>query len=157
MSKSGLFAHFGSKEELQVAVLDDASNRFVEVVVAPALREKRGLPRVEALFERWLAWTEQPFLPGGCIFVHAAAELDDKPGPARDRLVAAQKDWLETIAHAARIAVEEGHFRADLDPHQFAFEVFSFAYGYHTLHRLMDDPKARKRVRAAVGRALADA
>lgn len=157
MSKSGLFAHFGSKEDLELAVLDEAASRFVDVVVSPALRERRGLPRVRALFERWLTWTDQPFLPGGCVFLHASVELDDKPGPARDRLVATQKDWLETLAHAARIAVEEGHFRKDLDVHQLAFEVFSIAYGYHFLDRLLRDPKAEKRARAAFDRLVDDA
>ncbi|XXX78902.1 TetR/AcrR family transcriptional regulator [Sorangium sp. So ce134] len=157
MSKSGLFAHFGSKEDLQLAVLDEATSRFVDVVVSPALREPRGLPRVRALFDRWLSWTDQPFLPGGCVFVHASVELDDKAGPARDKLVASQKDWLETLAHAARIAVDEGHFRKDLDVHQLAFEAFSIAYGFHFLDRLLRDPRAEERARAAFERLVDDA
>jgi AcrR family transcriptional regulator len=157
MSKSGLFAHFGSKEELQVAVLDEAVRRFVEVVVSPALKERRGEPRVRALFERWLTWNQQEFMPGGCIFLAAAIDLDDRPGPARDRLVASQRDWQETLATAARIAVQEKHFRADLDVDQFAFELYAIAQGYHQLKRLMRDPKASKRARDAFERLLADA
>lgn len=157
MSKSGLFAHFGSKDELQVSVLDEAVRRFVEVVISPALKERRGEPRVRALFERWLTWDKQDFMPGGCIFLAAAVDLDDRPGPARDRLVATQRDWQDALATAARIAIEEKHFRADLDVDQFAFELYAIAQGYHQLNRLMKDPKANKRARVAFERLLRDA
>jgi AcrR family transcriptional regulator len=157
LSKSGLFAHFSSKENLDVAVLEEAVRRFVELVVAPALRHRRGEPRVRALFESWLAWSRVEFLPGGCIFIAAAVELDDRPGPARDFLVSTQKDWLETLAGAARIAVEEGHFRRDLDARQFAHEVYSLAYGHHCITRLIRDPDAGKRTHAAFERLLRDA
>ena len=90
LSKSGLFAHFASKETLQVQTLERAAERFVEVVLRPALAEPRGEPRLRALFERWLRWPQEVSQPGGCIFVQAAVELDDRPGPARDRLVALQ-------------------------------------------------------------------
>src|SRR5262245_48580748 len=101
MSKSGLFAHFASKENLQIAILEEAQQRFVEYVIAPALKQARGEPRVRALWENWLAWPQRDFQPGGCIFVQASVELDDKPGIVRDALVASQKDWLETLAQAA--------------------------------------------------------
>src|SRR5688572_20094465 len=101
LSKSGLFAHFSSKENLQLAVLEEAMARFVALVIGPALKKPRGEPRVRALFERWLEWSRAEFLPGGCIFVVASVELDDRPGPARDRLIASQKDWFGTLAHAA--------------------------------------------------------
>lgn len=152
MSKSGLFAHFASKEGLAVAILDEASRRFVELVVAPALRAPRGIPRIEALFERWLGWAEQEFMPGGCIFVAASIELDDREGPARDRLVASQRDWLETLAHAARIAIDEKQFARDLDVQQFAFELYAIAHGYHAVSRLLRDPKARQRATRAFAR-----
>ncbi|WP_437718162.1 TetR/AcrR family transcriptional regulator [Sorangium sp. So ce448] len=157
MSKSGLFAHFSSKENLDVAILEEAKRRFVDVVVAPALREPRGEPRVRALIDRWFVWTEQDFMPGGCVFHAAAAELDDKPGPARDALVASQKDWLATLATAARIAVEEGHFRSDLDLGQFAFEAYAIASGSHALSRLMREKASERRARAAFERLVADA
>lgn len=157
MSKSGLFAHFSSKENLDVAILDEATRRFVDLVFAPALREKRGEPRVRALFERWLLWVDQDFQPGGCIFIAAAAELDDKPGPARDRLVASQKDWLSALSTAAKIAVEEGHFRSDLDTAQLAFEVYAIGQGYHVLRRLFREKGAERRARAAFDRLLRDA
>jgi AcrR family transcriptional regulator len=157
MSKSGLFAHFQSKENLEVAILDEAVRRFVALVVTPALAEKRGEPRVRALFDRWLAWPRHDFQPGGCIFAAAAAELDDRPGPARDALVAAQKDWIDTLALAARIGVDEGHFRKDLDTKQFAFEEFTLVYGAQIVHRLGLDARAGARLRAAFDRLLRDA
>jgi AcrR family transcriptional regulator len=157
MSKSGLFAHFSSKENLQLAVLDAAVERFVSLVITPALKKPRGEPRLRALVESWLAWSKQPFLPGGCVLLMASVELDDRPGPARDRLVSAQKDWLGTLAHAARIAIEEKHFRKDLDCEQLAHELFSIAYGYHFLRRIVDPGVAEKRARASFERVLADA
>jgi AcrR family transcriptional regulator len=143
LSKSGLFAHFGSKESLQVKVLELASRRFIDEVVKPALAAPRGVRRVRALFERWLAWETSPGLPGGCPFNAAATELDDRPGPAHDYVVRSQKDWLETIANTARTAVQEGDFDAGLDCEQFAHELQSIMLGYAHASRLMKDPKAR--------------
>jgi len=157
MSKSGLFAHFQSKENLEVAILDEAKRRFVQLVITPALAERRGEPRVRALFDRWLAWPKHEFQPGGCIFAAAAVELDDRPGPARDALVSAQKDWMETLAHAARIAQDEKHFRKDLDPKQFAFEEFALVYGAMIVHRLALDARTGSRLRASFDRLLRDA
>ena len=157
LSKSGLFAHFSSKENLQVQLLTEAASRFVHLVVAPGLREKRGEPRVRALFDHWLRWAKADFMPGGCIFVAAAVELDDRPGPARDLLVSSQKDWLETLAGAARIAITEGHFRRDLDVHQFAHEEYSLAFGHHFISRLIQEPKAEARTRAAFERLIRSA
>ena len=157
MSKSGLFAHFSSKDNLEVAVLDEASRRFVDLVVSPALREPRGAPRVGALLDRWLTWVKQDFMPGGCIFLAAAVELDDRPCPARERLVEAQRDWLETLAQAVRIAQKEGHFRADLDSEQFAFEAFGIVESYMFFARLLQSEDAEKRVRIAHSRLLNDA
>jgi AcrR family transcriptional regulator len=157
MSKSGLFAHFASKENLQIAILDEAVERFVALVVAPALKKPRGEPRVRALVDNWLAWSKQDFMPGGCIFVVAGVELDDRPGPARDRLVASQKDWLAVLSGAARIAIEEKHFRKDLDCEQLAHEIYSIAIGYHFLRRIGDPARAERRARTAFERVLIDA
>ena len=115
MSKSGLFAHFDSKETLQVDVLNAAAEKFAEVVVAPALTAPRGEPRLRALFDHWMEWEQHESLPGGCVFMHASAELDDRPGPARDALVDHQRRWMETLAKAVRLTIEVGHFRADVD------------------------------------------
>jgi AcrR family transcriptional regulator len=147
MSKSGLFAHFASKENLQLDVLRSAAERFVEMVIRPALQKPRGEPRVRALFENWLAWSRADFSPGGCLFVSAAVELDDRPGPPRDYLVGAQRDFLGAIATAARIAVEEGHFRRDLEPEQFAYDLYSIYLAYHHFSRLLQSPEAEERLR----------
>jgi AcrR family transcriptional regulator len=155
LSKSGLFAHFQSKEQLQLDVLETAVARFIETVLAPALRERRGEPRVRALFERWLQWEDAAFLPGGCPFVAMATELDDRPGPIRDRLVGYQRDWLQSLATAARIAMEEKHFRADLDPDQFAFNKYSIALTYHYYNRLLRDPAAERLARKSFETLLA--
>ena len=154
LSKSGLFAHFGSKEALEVAVVEEASRLFVEAVMVPALREVRGEPRVRAMFERWFAWGERP---GGCFFVGASAELDDRPGPPRERLVQAIRDWVDALATAARIAVTEGHFRTDLDPEQFAFDLYGIAVGGHTFSRFLRDPATRDRARDAFERLVLSA
>jgi AcrR family transcriptional regulator len=148
MSKSGLFAHFKSKEQLQLQTLQRARDRFVDVVVRPALAADRGLPRVRAVFERWLVWARDA-LDGGCIFVAASAELDDQPGPLRDALVREERDWLELLETVARAAVAEGHFREDLDAAQFAFEVHGVMLAHHHAARLMRDERAVQRTEAA--------
>lgn len=157
MSKSGLFAHFASKENLQLAILDDAVARFVAIVVAPALKQPRGEPRVRTMIDGWMRWVDQDFMPGGCIFMASAAEFDDQPGPARDRLVASQRDWNEALEQAIRIAVQEGHFRADLDPAQLAFEIFGMMDAYHFRRRLLGTPDSERRARTAFDRLLKDA
>lgn len=145
LSKSGLFAHFRSKEALQLDVLQHAEERFTEVVIRPALKAPRGEPRVRALFEGWLGWAQASPLPGGCLFVAAATELDDRPGPLRDRLVRSQRDWLEVIANVFRTGVNEGHFRRDADPEQFAHDLHGVMLAFHHATRLMRDPQAGDR------------
>lgn len=142
LSKSGLFAHFGSKEGLQLEVLQHARDDFIDAVMRPALKATRGEPRLRELFERWLAWEDAP---GGCIFIAASSEMDDEPGPVRDRLVRDQRDWLDAIAQVARGAVSEGFLRADLDPDQFGYELHGVVLSYHHAHRLLADPQARQR------------
>jgi len=149
LSKSGLFAHFHSKESLQIQILEAAAARFVEVVVKPALSAPRGEPRVRALFERWLAWPKAVPQPGGCLFVAASIELDDRPGLARDLLVKLQKDWLDVLAGAVRTAIAEGHFRKTVDPEQFAFDVYGTMLMCHHVSRLLRDPKGVARARRA--------
>lgn len=151
LSKSGLFAHFGSKEALEVAVIEEASRQFVQTVMVPALRQGRGEPRIRALFENWMVWGMRP---GGCFFVGATAELDDRPGPPRDALIQTSKDWIDELNKAARIAISEGHFRADLDPEQFAFEEYGIMLGLHTYHRFLEAPDAVARARHAFERLL---
>ncbi len=157
LSKSGLFAHFRSKEALQVQILERAAERFIEVVVKPALAAPRGEPRVRALFENWLRWPQAVPQPGGCIFVAAAAELDDRPGPARDCLVRLQRDWLDTLAGAVRIAIAEGHVRRGVDPDQVAFQMYGIMLVFHQATRLLRDGKAGDRARRAFEALLAAA
>lgn len=147
MSKSGLFAHFKSKEQLQLAILREAAARFVEIVVSPALSQPRGVPRIRALFENWCNWINS--LPGGCVFLKAASEVDEQPGALREFLVHTQRDWLDTLAGAARIAREEGHFRADLDCVQFAYEAQGIFCSHQIYQRLLGDESAGERLRNA--------
>jgi AcrR family transcriptional regulator len=149
MSKSGLFAHFDSKEALQVDVLNAAAQKFAEVVASPAFKAPRGEPRVRALFERWLEWERHESLPGGCVFMHAAAELDDRPGPAHDALVDWQRRWMETLTRAVQMSVDVGHFRNDLDAALLAFQIHGIVLVYYHAARLLRDPEARSKALAA--------
>ncbi len=152
LSKSGLFAHFRSKESLQIQVLDTAAEQFVATVVRPALARPRGEPRLTRLFEAWLAWSRSEKTPGGCLFVAAAVELDDRPGPVRRHLVRLQREWLAVMANVARTAVEEGHFRRDVDVEQFAHDLYAVMLGYHHASRLLKDPRAESRAAVAFER-----
>ena len=149
LSKSGLFAHFQSKEALQIDVLNFAAQRFSEMVVRPALQESRGAPRMRALFERWVQWENDVALPGGCIFVAATTELDDRPGPVRDRLVQLQRDWIDTLRISFRKGIEAGLFRADGDAEQFAQDMYGIMLALHFHRRLMRDAGAAARARRA--------
>jgi AcrR family transcriptional regulator len=149
LSKSGLFAHFQSKEALQLQVLEYAANRFIQTVSRPALALPRGEPRLRAVFEGWLDWPRTSGLQGGCFFVAAASELDDRPGPVRDRLVELQREWLGFLAKGVRMAVAAGQFRSDVDPEQFAQDAYGVLLAYHHASRLLRDSKADVRARTA--------
>ena len=154
LSKSGLFAHFGSKEDLQIAVLQSAAKRYQDVVVAPALRAPRGTVRLRKWFENWIRWLNDPSVPGGCIFLAAVTELDDREGRPRDFLVASQRELLTAMAKAARLAVEGGQFRKDLDCDQLAFEIYGIVAACSHSKRLLRDHDADKRARTAFERLL---
>jgi AcrR family transcriptional regulator/GNAT superfamily N-acetyltransferase len=156
LSKSGLYAHFRSKEELQSQVLEAAGGLFIEEVVSPAFLAPRGLPRLRALFERWLDWTTDA-LSGGCVFIAAAVEFDDRPGPVRDVLVAQQQGVIDMIVKAARLGVDEGHLRRDLDLDQFAFGFWGILLSYHYFSRLLRADGARVRATRAFEDLLRDA
>jgi AcrR family transcriptional regulator len=155
MSKSGMYAHFGSKEAMQIAVLDAAAAEFADSVIVPALPAPRGEPRIRALVENWLACgrTRQP---GGCVIVKASTELDEQPGPVRDRLRDLHRALDESIARIIAGGVTEGHFRPDVDGSQFASDLYGVMLGYYHNHRLLADPQAETRARNAVD-ALLDA
>ena len=149
MSKSGLFAHFGSKDTLQLETVRAACGRFVDEVVAPSFKQPRGEARLRAVFENWLAWSNRSDFPGGCPIVAVSVELDDKPGPARDYLVNSQKDWLAALSQTVQIAIDEGQFRADIDTSQVAYELYSLILGYHHVARLLRSKNAERRLRTA--------
>jgi AcrR family transcriptional regulator len=157
LSKSGLFAHFGSKDELRLQTLQAAVDRFANVVVRPAFGAPRGEARVRALFRNWMVWGNDDALPGGCPLIVAAVELDDQPGPERDLLMQAQREWMAALARAVKLAVEVGDFRRNLDAEQFAFELYGIILGYNHARRLLHDMKAEKRARAAFDRLVRDA
>ncbi|MBR7838829.1 TetR/AcrR family transcriptional regulator [Actinospica durhamensis] len=154
LSKSGLFAHFQSKEVLQLDVLAYARDRFVDEVIRPATRAPRGEARVRALFEHWAVVGRQGHAE--CLFVSAAAEFDDQPGPVRDQLVRDHRDFIDSIAQMFRTGIAEGEFRPDADPEQFAFELHGIMLGYFHAHRLLQDPRAGERTRRAFETVLAD-
>ncbi|WP_247088708.1 TetR/AcrR family transcriptional regulator [Ornithinimicrobium sp. F0845] len=159
MSKSGLFAHFRSKEQLQLDVLDFAGRMFVARVFTPALDVSSGEPRLTFIVDRWLGWAgfADYALPGGCVFVTAAREFDDEPdGPVRDLLVTQQQEWLDTLAQVVRGGVREGHFREDADVDQVAYDILALMLGYHFAVRLLRDERADSRTRRAFERLLDD-
>jgi len=155
MSKSGLFAHFGSREGLLLAVLERGQEEFIEVVINPALAKPRGLPRLRALFVNWIDWTESADLPGGCPMIGAATEFDDKPGPVRDRLAQGQRAWIDTLTRATRQAVEQGQLAPGTDPEQISFEMFGIALVVHHHRRLLGYQKARSRALDAMDALIA--
>ena len=157
LSKSGLFAHFGSKESLMLRTLDSAAERYADVVVRPALAVPRGEPRLRALFDGFLRWPELVPQPGGCIFVSTAIEFDDRPGPIRDRVRALKRQWHDYVAGAVRKAIEAGDFRRDVDPDQFAFELDGIGLAWHHATRLLRDPTADERAHRAFERLVAAA
>lgn len=157
LSKSGLFAHFQSKEALQLQVIDYAAEHFAEHVAEPTLRAARGEPRIRAVLENWLRWPEESGAAGGCFFVAASVELDDRPGAARDRLVELQREWIGFLARVARGAVAAGHFRDGLDAEQFAYALYGTMLVTHQYRRLLGDPGAEQRARTAVEALIRDA
>jgi AcrR family transcriptional regulator len=153
MSKSGVFAHFGSREELQICVVREYHAKFEEEVFYPALREARGLPRLRALFERWLRRVTVE-IDSGCIYISGAVEFDDRPGPVRDALVTMVRTWQQALARAIAVAIEEGHLRADTDPQQVLFEVHGLILALHHDARFLRNAGATDRARAAFERVL---
>ena len=144
MSKSGVFAHFGSREELQISVIREYFNRFELEIFYPAMKEPRGLPRVQALFSNWMKRVAVE-IQSGCIFISGAAELDDRPGPVRDALVASVRIWLNALDRAVLSAREQGHLAADTDAHQMAFEIHGLILALHYEARFLQTPGSIER------------
>ena len=149
LSKSGLFAHFGSKKGLQLAIIQGVRDLYSELVFQPAMREPAGLPRLRAIVENWLKWTNSARLPGGCIMTAAAYEFDDCPGPVKDLISQSLRELRKTLARSVRMAVEAGQLRADTDAEQLAFEICAVYAGAQLDTRLFGDSQAHARALAA--------
>ncbi len=154
MSKSGVFAHFGSREELQISVIREYHARFEEEVFFPAVRQARGLPRLRALFERWVRRVSVE-VDSGCIYISGAVEFDDRPGPVRDALAFMVRAWHAALERAIRLAIDARHLRADTDPEQLLFEVHGLILALHHDARFLRIPGATDRARVGFERILA--
>lgn len=154
MSKSGVFAHFGSREELQISVVREYHARFEEEVFAPAMAEPRGLPRLRALFERWVRRVSQE-IDSGCIYISGAVEFDDRPGPVRDALVEMVRAWHDALGRAIGLAVDAGHLPAGTDRAQMLFEIHGLILALHHDARFLRTPGAPARARAGFERIVA--
>jgi AcrR family transcriptional regulator len=155
MSKSGVFAHFGSREELQISVVREYHAKFEEEVFFPAIRAPRGLPRLRSMFERWVKRVSVE-IDSGCIYISGAVEFDDRPGPVRDALVSMVRTWHDALERAIRIAVEEGHLTPDTDPMQMLFEIHGLILALHHDARFMRNPGAIERAGRGFERILAN-
>ena len=144
MSKSGVFAHFGSREELQISVIREYYRRFSEEVFFPAMNEPRGLPRVRALFANWMKRAAIE-IQSGCIFISGAVEFDDRPGPVRDALASSVQTWLAALNRAVVQAKDEGQLVSDADEAQMAFEIHGLILSLHYEARFLKTPGAMAR------------
>ncbi len=139
-SKSGVFAHFGSREDLQLAVVEEGARQFIDEVFVPSLKEKRGLPRLRALFKAWLRRVCD-LDAGGCVFIEAAAEFGNGEGPVKDKVADLQLQWRKQLTKAIELTVQTSP-KSKADPEQLAFELFSLVLGVHHDARMFGDPKA---------------
>jgi AcrR family transcriptional regulator len=154
MSKSGLFAHFGSKEELQLATIEAARGIFIREVVQPALEAAQGLSRLWNLCDIWLDYVQREVFRGGCFFAAAAAEFDSRPGPVRDRIAEIMKEWLEGLERAVRESQAAGHLQRGIAPAQLAFEINALEMAANWAFKLYGDPEAFSRARGAIRQRL---
>lgn len=150
MSKSGLFAHFGSKEELQLATIAAAGERFLDEALRPALKAERGYPRLAAICRAWISYMRRDVFPGGCFFAAASFEFDGRPGAVRDMLVKMMDEWIGAIEKAIRMARDAGHIDAGADPKQLAFEINALFFGANFAYQLRGDKKAFSRATRAI-------
>ena len=150
MSKSGLFAHFGSKEELQLATIEIARERFMTEVFKPALGTERGYPRLVAICRGWLDYIQRNVFSGGCFFAAASFEFDGRTGPVRDAIKKTMDEWIGAIEKAVRLAVDEGHFGPDVDPAQIAFEINAIFFGANYAYNMRHDKRAITRAWNAI-------
>jgi AcrR family transcriptional regulator len=154
MSKSGVFAHFGSREALQQAVVQAYHLRFEATVFQPAMRQARGLPRLRDMMDRWLVQLGLE-IDTGCIYVSGATEFDDRPGPVRDTLIESVNTWLQALQRVVKQAIEEGHLHESTDPRQLASELHGLALVLHFEGRFLRDDQAMERARRSVNHLIA--
>ncbi len=152
MSKSGLFAHFQSKENLQLAILDHAAQTFADSVIIPAIKKPGGIPRIRAIVANWISWSFT--ICGDCIFVTASTDFSDRPGKVRDLLLHQQELWIDSLRRIAKSAIKAGDFREDIDCEQFAFDLYSLLLGFHLYYKLFNKPDTKKRQEIALERLL---
>lgn len=149
MSKSGLFAHFRSKDDVQIGLLDYMKDFADGHVVAPAMKAPPGLPRLEALVSHWCGWAERAGLPGGCPVAAGLFELDDVESPVRDKILAMESEWRRLLEQLVRDAIAEGHLRRGLDIEQFIWELNGIYLSHHASHRFFRQAEADTRARTA--------
>jgi AcrR family transcriptional regulator len=154
MSKSGVFAHFGSREELQISVIRDYHVKFEEEVFLPAIREPRGLPRLRAMFERWVRRVSFE-IDSGCIYISGAVEFDDRPGPVRDALATMVQTWQDALTRSIQLAIDEGHLTGETSPEQLMFEIHGLILALHHDARFLRNPGSVERARLGFERLLA--
>ena len=156
MSKSGVFAHFGSREDLQIDVLKLYNHQFEQAVFYPSLRAPRGLPRLQSLFARWVERVSQE-IASGCIYISGAVEYDDRPGPIRDHLVGMVRTWQLALQRAALQAIEVQHLPAPTDAQQLVFEMYGLVLALHHDARFIRSPDCVQRAHAGFERLIASA
>jgi AcrR family transcriptional regulator len=154
MSKSGVFAHFGSREELQISVIREYHRRFEDEVFFPAMTQARGLPRLRKLYDNWIRRVSIE-VDSGCIYISGAVEFDDRPGPVRDALAQMVRAWQSALGRAIRQSIEQGHLQADTDPLQMLFEMHGMVLSLHHDARFLHSPGAQDRSRVAFERLIA--
>ena len=154
MSKSGLFAHFGSKEDLQLATVAAAGERFINEALRPALKAERGYPRLLAICQSWISYARRNVFPGGCFFAAASFEFDGRPGAVRDMIAKQMDEWIVAIEKAITMARDEGHLQPDIDPKQLAFEINSIFFGANFAYQLRGDKTAFDRATRAIEQRL---
>ena len=152
LSKSGLFAHFKSKENLQLEILRHAADDFTKKVILPALKIQAGITRIKALVKNWIDWGNK--ISGGCIFVTAGTEYSDRPGKVRTLLIQQQEQWIESLRRIANSAIKVGDFKEGIDVDQFAFELYSLLLGFHYYYKLLDDKKVIQKQEVALDQLL---
>lgn len=153
MSKSGVFAHFGSREDLQIDVLKLYHHQFELEVFYPSMKEPRGLPRLQAMFTRWIRRVSVE-IASGCIYISGAVEYDDRPGALREALVGMVRAWQDALNRCVRQATEMGHLRADTDPQQLVFEMYGLILALHHDARFIKRPGSLERAQAGFERLL---